>query len=51
MFSKGFIKINIILLLVLKKLYNHEILVGDPTYFNIRLFYQNRKNIFIYQQN
>lgn len=51
MFSKGFIRIGKILPLVLKKLYNHEILVGDPTYFNIRLFYQNRKNIFIYQQN
>ncbi len=51
MFSKGFIKIGKIFSLVLKKLYNHEILVGDPTYFTIRLFYQNRKNMFIYQQN
>ena len=51
MFSKGFVKVGKLSNLVLKKLFNHEILVGDPTFFNTRLFYQNRKNIFIYQQN
>jgi len=50
MFGKGFIKVGNLSSIILKVLYNHEIIVSDPTFFNIRLLYQNINNLFIFQE-
>jgi FkbM family methyltransferase len=50
MLIRGFIKVGKFNSMILKLFYNHKIICSDPTFFNLRLFFQNRKNLFIYQQ-
>jgi FkbM family methyltransferase len=48
--SKGFIKVGFLTLILMRKIFKHDISVDDPTYFNSRLVLQNRRNLFIYQR-
>lgn len=50
MLIRSFIKVGNLNSKILNMLYNHKIVCSDPTFFNLRLFFQNRKNLFIYQQ-
>ena len=50
MLRKGFIKVGFFTEMLMKRIFNHDISVDDPTYFNSKLIFQNRRNLFIYQR-